>query len=76
MSEKELRKKLAAYEEAAREAVRSSIPYLAAHDAFLISREAWAKLALLVDPKLSILEELFQKMKKGEKITEEDLRRL
>ena len=76
MSEKQLRNKLAAYEEAAREAVRSSIPYLAAHDAFIISREAWAQLALLVDPKLAILERLFEKMKGVEKITDEDLAQL
>lgn len=37
----ELQQQLAAYKEAAKEAVKSSIPYIARFNAFLISAEAW-----------------------------------
>lgn len=71
----ELRRQLAAYEEAAREAIESSVPYVTRLGAFLISAEAWHKLALLVCPSLAILDELFRRQAAGEKLSEEEIRK-
>lgn len=71
----ELRRQLAAHEEAAREAIESSVPYVTRLGAFLISAEAWHKLALLVCPSLAILDELFRRQAAGEKLSEEEIRK-
>lgn len=70
----ELRRQLAAYEEAAREAVESSVPYITRFNAFLISAEAWHKLALLVCPGMSALDKLLCRLAAGEKLSEEEIR--
>lgn len=66
--------KLAAAESACREALDSSVPYVAAHGAFMISAEAWRQLWLLVSPGAKELDALLQKVQRGEKPTEDEIR--
>lgn len=70
----ELQQQLAAYKEAAKEAVESSIPFIARFNAFLISAEAWRKLAMLVVPGMAELDKLLQRHAAGEKLTEEEIK--
>ncbi len=69
----ELRQRLAAYEAAAKEVIESSIPYVGKFGAFLISAEAWNKLATLAFPRMAALNELFRRRAAGEKLTEEEI---
>ncbi len=69
MNDKEL---LEQYKIAVKKAVDSSIPYIAKHNAFLISAESWEMLADLADPKVKALGDLFKRRDNGEKFTEEE----
>lgn len=71
----ELRRQLVAYEAAAKEAVESSVPYVGKFGAFLISAEAWSKLAVLAFPRVAALDELLRRRTAGEKLTEEEIKK-
>jgi len=51
----------------------SSTPHLAQHNAFLISPESWNELACIVIPSMTKLNTALDKMKRGEKLTEEEI---
>ncbi|RJX20144.1 MAG: hypothetical protein C4575_06935 [Desulforudis sp.] len=58
-----------------KEAIESSIPYVGSFGAFLISAEAWNKLAVLAFPHVATLDELLRRCAAGEKLTEEEIKK-
>ncbi|RPF49499.1 hypothetical protein EDD75_0315 [Thermodesulfitimonas autotrophica] len=66
---------MAACEEAIRFAVASSVPYVTSYNAFMISAEAWTRLAVLVCPEIIVLDELLRRCAAGEKLTEDEIKK-
>jgi hypothetical protein len=72
----QLGKWVEALAEAAQRAIASSIPYIAKHNSFLISAEAWSDLNNLVTPGAQGLNDLLKRVERGERVTEEEILRV
>jgi predicted transcriptional regulator len=72
----QLEKRVDALAEAAQRAIKSSVPYIVKHNAFLISAEAWNDLNNLVTPGAHGLDDLLKRAARGERVTEEEIQRI
>ena len=60
--------------EAIKRMISGSIPYVSKHKAFLITEESWTELAEFVYPRMRLLDEVFAKQRRGEVVSDDELR--
>lgn len=58
---------------AIKRAIDGSVPYVAAHGAFLISAEDWRELASIVNQSVAKLDAILKRIENGERPTEEEI---
>lgn len=60
-------------QDAVKDALRQSLPYIAKHGAFLMPYDCWDTLAALVDPRIALFDELLKRRDRGETLTLEEI---
>ena len=61
--------------QAIKRAIDASVPYISKYNAFMIPAENWQELAHLVSPRVRAIDALFDRLNKGETLTEDEITR-